>query len=142
MGVAACDAAEAFGIGIPSFPSEIRARIEEHLPKPGSSAANPVDIANPYVPPRNLREVLRWGATDARIDLQIIISLLYHFKALAKMTGKTITEATPFLELAEIAGSVVRESGKPIVSRPSQSQKRIGGYGCSSDYRTGKEVFS
>jgi len=115
LGVAACDAAESFGIGIPPFSAEIKTKIEEFLPKPGSSAANPVDIANPYVPPRNLKEVLRWGARDERIDLQIMIALLYHFKALAKMTGKAVVDATPFAELAEAAGNTVKESGKPVV---------------------------
>ncbi len=52
-------------------------RIETYLPKPGCSGANPVDIANPYVPPQQLKEVLRHAATDERIDLQVMISLLY-----------------------------------------------------------------
>ena len=62
LGVAACDAAESFGIGIPSFSSELKARIETFLPKPGSSAANPVDVANPYVPPQDIeRGSSSWG---------------------------------------------------------------------------------
>lgn len=115
LGVAACDAAESFGIGIPSFSSDLKARIEAFLPKPGSSAANPVDVANPYVPPQKLKEVLRHGAMDDRIDLQIMISLLYHYKAIARAMGKPVAAVTPFPELAEAIGDVVKETGKPVI---------------------------
>ena len=115
LGVAACDAAESYGIGIPLFPSDLKAQIENHLPKPGSSAANPVDIANPFVPPQKLREVLLLGAKDKNIDLQIMISLLYHFKSLAITMGKPVAKITPFAELADAAGSAARESGKPVI---------------------------
>lgn len=115
LGVAACDAAESFGIGIPSFSSDLKARIEAFLPKPGSSAANPVDVANPYVPPQKLKEVLRHGAMDERIDLQVMISLLYHYKAIARAMGKPVAAVTPFPELADVIGDVAKETGKPII---------------------------
>jgi acyl-CoA synthetase (NDP forming) len=115
LGVAACDAAESYGIGIPPFPPDLKAQIENFLPRPGSSAANPVDIANPYVPAKNLKEVLLLGAKDENIDLQIMISLLYHFKALAKSMGKPVARVTPFAELADAAGSAARETGKPVI---------------------------
>jgi len=115
LGVAACDVAESFGIGIHSFSSDLKSRIETFLPKPGSSAANPVDVANPYVPPQTLKEVLRHGAMDKRIDLQIMISLLYHYKALARTMGKSIAAVTPYPELAAVVGNMVKETGKPII---------------------------
>jgi acyl-CoA synthetase (NDP forming) len=115
LGVAACDAAEFYGITIPPFSGDLKTRIEALLPKPGSSAANPVDVANPYVPPKVLKEVLRLAATDDRIDLQVMISLLYHFKAIARAQGKPVAAVTPYLELADVIRDVAAETGKPII---------------------------
>ena len=115
LGVAACDTAEFFGIGIPPFSSDLKTLIENFLPRPGSSAANPVDVANPYVPPQTLKAVLHHGAMDERIDLQIMISLLYHYKAIARAMGKPIAMVTPFRELADVIGDVAKETGKPII---------------------------
>jgi len=115
LGVAACDAAESFGIAIPAFSPDLKSRIETFLPKPGSSAANPVDVANPFVPPQILKEVLRHGAMDERIDLQIVISLLYHYKVLARAMGKSVAAVTPYSELADVIADVKKETGKPVI---------------------------
>jgi acyl-CoA synthetase (NDP forming) len=115
LGVAACDVAESFGIGIPSFSSDLKASIETLLPKPGSSAANPVDVANPYVQPQILKEVLRNGASDERIDLQIMISLFYHYKAIARAMGKSVAAVTPYPELADVIAGVAKETNKPVI---------------------------
>ena len=64
IGVAACDIAERYGIEIPPLASDIRERIEAILPRPGSSALNPVDVANPLVAPSILKEVLMQAAQD------------------------------------------------------------------------------
>ncbi len=114
LGVAACDAAEQAGIGIPPLPLDLRTRMEDFLPKPGSSAANPIDVANPFVRPKALKEVLRIAAEDERIDLQVMISLLYHFKAVARAMGKPVAAVAPCVELAETVYDVVRETGKPV----------------------------
>ena len=116
LGVAACDAAEAYGIGIPSFSPDLKERIETYLPKPGCSGANPVDIANPYVPPQQLKEVLRHAAKDERIDLQVLISLLYHFKAIARARKRPVAAVTPCRELADAVGEVANETGKPVIA--------------------------
>ena len=125
LGVAACDAAESFGIAIPSFSSDLKQRIETFLPKPGSSAANPVDVANPFVPPQILKEVLRHGAMDERIDLQIVISLLYHYKVLARAMGKSVAAVTPYSELAEVIADVARETDKPIIVALPNSKRGL-----------------
>jgi acyl-CoA synthetase (NDP forming) len=125
LGVAACDAAENFGIEVPTLAPAIRKRAEELLPKPGSSGANPIDVANPFVEPKILREVLRAAAEDDQIDLLIIISLLYHYKTLARMLGKPIAQVAPYQELAELLSSVIKESGKPVVSVLSNSKKGV-----------------
>ena len=125
LGVAACDAAESFGIAIPAFSSDLKSRIETFLPKPGSSAANPVDVANPFVPPQILKEVLRHGATDERIDLQIVISLLYHYKVLARTMGKSVAAVTPYSELADAIADVKKETDKPVIVVLPNSKKGL-----------------
>jgi hypothetical protein len=89
--------------------------VENLLPKPGSSGTNPIDVANPFVEPKVLKEILRVTAEDKQIDLQIIISLLYHYKTMARFLGKPVKEVAPYRELAEALHNVVKETGKPIV---------------------------
>jgi acyl-CoA synthetase (NDP forming) len=116
IGVTACDTAETYGIAIPQLSAELQARIGDLLPKPGSSAINPIDVANPFVQPQVLKEVLRLAAADNRIDLQIIVSLLFHYKTIARMLGIPVAEVTPYRELAQAVRAVVDESGKPIIA--------------------------
>jgi len=115
LGVTACDTAENYGMEIPPLVSGIRERVEDLLPKPGSSGTNPVDVANPFVEPKVLKEILRAAAVDDQIDLQIMVSLLYHYKTMARMLGRPVAQVAPYRELAESISDVVKESGKPIV---------------------------
>jgi len=115
LGVAAADAAETFGVNIPAFSGDLAQRIDDLLPKPGSSPINPVDVANPFVAPKILGDVMRLAASDARIELQIFTSLLHHYKNQALATGKPLKSVAPYVELAEQIQFVVSETGKPIV---------------------------
>jgi acyl-CoA synthetase (NDP forming) len=115
LGVGAADAAESWGIEIPPFEPNRRSRIEEILPRPGSSAANPVDVANPYVSPEVLQQVLEIAAEDERIELQILITLFHHYKNFASLTGKPVGEVTPYEELADRVAEVVQKTEKPVV---------------------------
>ncbi len=115
LGVAACDAAESFGMDLPAFEPDLRVRLEALLPRPGSSAGNPVDIANPFVPPRTLHKVLCGAAEDDRVDVQILIALLYHFKSMALAAGKPVEKVTPYLELADAVRDAADKTGKPVV---------------------------
>ncbi len=115
LGIAACDAAERYGIGIPPLEKSLSESIMEVLPKPGSSAKNPVDVANPHVPPAVLKTALMEAARDPAIDLQILISLFYHYMVPARIFGLSLMEVTPFRELAQAAGEVFRATGKPVV---------------------------
>jgi acyl-CoA synthetase (NDP forming) len=115
LGVAAADMAETYGIRIPLFDPELVSQVEALLPRPGSSGRNPVDVANPYVPPKVLKEVLLTAACDRRIDLQILFSLFYHYKNMAKITGLPLTELMPFLELSHALRQVVEKTGKPVI---------------------------
>ncbi len=125
IGVTACDTAESYGIEIPPLSSELKARIEEILPKPGSSAVNPVDVANPFVPPHILKQVLLGAAEDQQIELQIIVSLLYHYKTIARMFGKPLTEVVPYQELAQSVRDVVDQTGKPIIAVIPNAKKGL-----------------
>ncbi|HPV48078.1 MAG TPA: CoA-binding protein [Smithellaceae bacterium] len=116
IGVAACDIAERHGMEIPPLASDIRERIEAILPRPGSSALNPVDVANPLVAPSILKEVLMNAAQDERIDLQIIVSLLFHYNPYALMFGVPIAEIVPYKELVEAVDDVINKTGKPVVA--------------------------
>jgi acyl-CoA synthetase (NDP forming) len=116
IGVTACDLAETYGMAIPQFSGDLQGRIESLLPKPGSSAVNPIDVANPFVDPQTLKKVLLLAAQDSRIDLQIIVSLLFHYKTMARMLDKPVKEVTPYRELAQAVHDVVAETGKPIIA--------------------------
>jgi acyl-CoA synthetase (NDP forming) len=116
IGVTACDTAETYDIAIPQFPADLQELIGSLLPKPGSSAFNPVDVANPFVQPQTLKEVLLLAARDSRIDLQIIVSLLFHYKTIARMLDKPVAEVTPYVELAQAVRAVIDETGKPIIA--------------------------
>lgn len=116
IGVTACDTAERYGIDIPQLPADLQRRIGDHLPKPGSSGVNPIDVANPFVGPQALREVMLIAAEDQRIELQIIVSLLFHYKTIARMFNKPVAEVTPYRELAQAVKDVVDRTGKPVVA--------------------------
>jgi len=125
IGVTACDTAEHYGIDIPPLSADLKARIEEVLPKPGSSASNPVDVANPFVGPQILKQVLLGAAEDQQIELQIIVSLLFHYKTIARMFGKPVTEVTPYRELAQAVRDVADQTGKPIIAVLPNAKKGL-----------------
>ena len=115
LGVGACDAAERFGQELPLLEGDIRDAIMEVLPKPGSSANNPIDAANPFVAPQAYKEVFLNAAKDQRVDAQILIQLLHHYKSVSSGLGVGVRDITPYRELAEVVGTVAAETGKPIM---------------------------
>ncbi len=123
IGVTACDTAESYGIEIPPLSADLRTRIEGMLPRPGSSATNPIDVANPFVAPAILKEVVLAAAADPQIDLQILVSLLFHYKTIARFMGRPIAEVTPFRELATAVRDVVEQTGKPVVAVLSSARR-------------------
>ena len=116
LGVNACDIAELHGLNIPPLDPELSSAILEHLPRPGSSARNPIDAANPFVGPQAYREVLLLAAKDPRVDIQVLIQLLYHYESMSSALGMASSkEVTPYQELAGVTAEVVRTTGKPLV---------------------------
>jgi acyl-CoA synthetase (NDP forming) len=115
LGVAACDAAEAFGMDLPQLQTKTQEKIMAVLPKPGSSATNPIDVANPGVPPSILKEVLLNAGVEERVDLQILIQLLYVYKSIQRHGSMSLKNATPYIGLAEMIEDVERQTNKPVV---------------------------
>ena len=115
LGVTAGDTAESFGIELPILPTDIQEQIMAILPKPGSSASNPIDAANPGVPPEILKEVLLKAGAVEKIDLQILIQLLYIYKAFYRRGEMTLEDVTPYIKLAEAVKEVENQTNKPVV---------------------------
>ncbi|MGC9325713.1 MAG: acetate--CoA ligase family protein [Desulfomonilia bacterium] len=115
FGVSAGDSAERFGMELPLLDSEISEKIMEVLPRPGSSARNPIDAANPFTGPQAYREAFLQAAKDPRVDIQVLIQLLHHYKSLALGFGLPVKDVVPFREFAEVCREVVDITGKPIL---------------------------
>ena len=116
LGIAAADTAESFGINVPGLRKDLQAKILEVLPKPGSSATNPIDIANPYVRPEYIREILLNASRDENIDFHVIIQLLYHYKSLQLAMGNVkLADITPYKELAKVCCESMDIGKKPVL---------------------------
>jgi acyl-CoA synthetase (NDP forming) len=116
LGVSACDTAEAFGLKLPMLDPGITEAILSVLPRPGSSARNPIDAANPFVGPDAYREIFLKAAEDPRIDLQVLVQLVYHYQSLSKAMGVvSVKDVVPYRELAQVSADVAARTGKPIV---------------------------
>lgn len=116
LGVSACDAAEENGLTFPPLSGEIHENILAFLPRPGSSAANPIDVANPFVPPHVLKQVMEEAAKDPRIDVLIQITLFYHFKQMKKLfQAEHLKQLVPVDQYVEAAYEAKEKTGKPVV---------------------------
>jgi len=116
LGISAADAAESFGLAVPRLRKDLQAAILNVLPKPGSSAANPIDIANPFVKPEHIREILLRASEDEHVDFHILILLLFHYKALKHILGAdSIREITPGREFAKACREAMDIGKKPVV---------------------------
>jgi len=116
LGIAAADAAESFGLAVPHLRKDLQAAIFDVLPRPGSSPANPIDIANPFVSPQSIREILIQASKDENVDIHIVIQLLYHYKSLqVTMGAKSIKDITPYRDLVRACREAIEIGGKPVV---------------------------
>jgi acyl-CoA synthetase (NDP forming) len=116
LGIAAADAAESFGIAVPKLRDDLQTAILDILPKPGSSATNPIDVANPFVTPQSIRNILLSASKDDNVDIQIIIQLLYHYKSVQLAMGAgSMKDITPYKELAKVCREAVDIGKKPVV---------------------------
>ena len=116
LGIAAADAAETFGLGVPRLREDIQKAILDVLPKPGSSPANPIDIANPFVTPAAIKDILLYAAKDENVDIHILIQLLYHYKSIQSSMGNVrLKDITPCRELACACSKAMETGGKPVM---------------------------
>lgn len=115
LGVAGCDAADRFDLKLPLLEEDIRDAIMAVLPKPGSSANNPIDAANPFVHPEAYREVFLNSAKDEQVDAQILIQLFHHYKSVSAGMGVAVKDITPYQELSDVISSVIASTCKPII---------------------------
>ncbi len=116
LGVSAGDLAERFGLDLPTFDQALSDAILEVLPRPGSSARNPIDAANPFVGPDAYRHVFQHAGSDPRVDVQVLIQLLHHFKAVAMGLGvDSVKEITPYRELSDAVKAAMDTTGKPVI---------------------------
>lgn len=115
LGVSAGDIAEKSGFVLPAFDAELSGRILSLLPRPGSSANNPIDAANPYVGPEAYRGVFGLAATHPQVDVMILIQLLHHYKPLAMSIGASSPEdIAPVEGMAGALADVAAATGKPV----------------------------
>lgn len=116
LGIEAADAAETLGLTVPCLREDLQAVILDILPKPGSSATNPIDIANPFVKPEHIRGILLCASQDENIDVHIVIQLLYHYKSVQLAMGvESIRDITPYRELAKTCREVMDIGKKPVM---------------------------
>jgi acyl-CoA synthetase (NDP forming) len=123
LGIVACDAAEAQGLEVPPLQEAVRRQVASFLPRTGASAANPIDVANPYTPPAALENILRASAQDSRIDLQILILLPHHFKTFSGLERGWMK--FPHEDLADRLKSVAGETQKPVVLVMTNTKKGL-----------------
>jgi acyl-CoA synthetase (NDP forming) len=116
LGVSAGDIAEQFGLDLPVFDEALSETILEVLPRPGSSARNPIDAANPFVGPDAYRHVFLLSGSDVRVDAQVLIQLLHHYKAAASGLGvESVKQITPYRELSKAMRDAMDSTGKPVI---------------------------
>lgn len=116
LGIAAADAAESFGMAVPKLRDDLQAAILDILPKPGSSAVNPIDVANPFVGPAQIREILIRASDDANVDIHILFQLLYHYNSIKLSLGiPGLKDITPYKELAKVCREAMVIGKKPVV---------------------------
>ncbi|HQI81861.1 MAG TPA: CoA-binding protein [Deltaproteobacteria bacterium] len=116
LGVSAGDLAERYGLSLPVFDDQMSDRILEVLPRPGSSARNPVDAANPFVGPDAYRHVFTHAGSDARVDAQVLIQLLHHYKSAALSLGvDSVHSITPYEQQAQALADARQATGKPAI---------------------------
>lgn len=143
IGVAAADMAAEYGMRIPELGPDIQREIHPLLPQPGSSAKNPVDVANPYVSPENLNRILVASARSKDVDIQIVVQLLYHFKALSiNLPGRTVMDITPLAGFAGAFSSAVAESGKPVVVVLPEYKQEIEALDIAELIRTARKLYT
>jgi acyl-CoA synthetase (NDP forming) len=116
LAVSGSDIAERFGFELPLFDDSLREKILSVLPRQGASAKNPVDAGHPMVGPETYKEVFLHAGSDSRVDAQVLIQLLHHYKVIALGMGiDSVKQVTPYPELAAAMCEAMDKTGKPVI---------------------------
>ena len=142
LGVSAGDMAERFGVNLPTFDDSLSEKILEVLPRPGSSARNPIDAANPLVGPDAYRHVFLHSGSDPRVDVQVLIQLVHHYKAVAMGLGiDSIKQITPYQELSNAMRDAADSTGKPVILVMPEFKQGLDSLDITDLIREARQVF-
>ncbi len=118
ISVFAADMADEFGLKIPRFSKEIKARMERILPPPGNNMSNPCDVGNPLIPSALLGKVLDISGELENIDMQVVVQIPYHIiMTMSRMGADPKEEGVRFGHHGEMVAEMrkIRDSsGKPM----------------------------
>jgi len=143
IGVAAADMATEHGMVIPELPRELQEQIMPLLPQPGSSAKNPVDVANPFVAPDNLKRVLIAAGSSDDIDIQVVVQLLYHYKSISiNFKDKSVLDITPLKDFAEAFAAAADATGKPVVVVLPEYKQELEALDIAEMIRTARKLYT
>lgn len=141
IGVNAADLAETLGLSTPLLRSELQEKIRKILPQPGSSAANPIDIANPFVSPEALKETVIHASKDKNIHIHVMVQLLPAYKSLSFSMGAPIKDIAPVKQLVESCKEAVEAGGKPITMVLPNSKQELDAMDVEEVIREARELF-
>lgn len=125
IGINAADTAEKLGLEISPLRKDLQDKIRPLLPQPGSSPVNPIDVANPFVPPDALGKAMAIASEDENIQIHVMVQLLASYNAVANSVGaKNVRDLVPVQPLADCSAKAVKDGGKPMVMvLPNQKQE-------------------
>jgi acyl-CoA synthetase (NDP forming) len=142
LAIAAADAAETFGLTVPRLREELQSVILDILPKPGSCAVNPIDLANPFVTPRVIREILLRAAQDENVDILILVQLFHYYKAQQHVMGAaSIRKFIPVQLLVTVCREVMEIGKKPVVLVLPDSRQEEDSIELESVIREARRIF-
>ncbi|MCP4720728.1 MAG: hypothetical protein GY860_14850 [Desulfobacteraceae bacterium] len=120
IGVHSADLAFQLGLEIPTFSKETQARLKEILPTPGAGLSNPLDMATPALPLKQVialtQEVMRQEPIDALITISLLHPIDVTPKAFFKALGlKTPDSSKYFDALLDVLVEIRKETGKDVI---------------------------
>jgi len=102
IAVNSADAAEKNNLLLPSLGETTLERLEQILPREGTSFTNPVDMGFGAVVPGNLREVIKTAASDENVDILMVVGGAPAYRkgdlGLLKMHTAEIKEASTAID--------------------------------------------
>jgi acyl-CoA synthetase (NDP forming) len=120
IGVYSSDLAHRMGLEIPTFSRETQKRLNELLPSPGNSVANPLDTGTPALPLETIltlaKEVLTREPVDTLIMIMLMRSLEVEVPIYYGMMGKTPPPRGRYLAgLVDALSELKQKTGKDVV---------------------------